>query len=478
MSFLLKAPGLFPAQVNALEKGGFTAMSPSGLAVLGDSLFANGYVYAGSILWSDTAQSIASALNIALGGPWDLLCDGSISGTTSSQWISNASQLDAVIASNALTVFVSFPTNDPDLIGSYATTISNLDTIFTALRNAGKNIVVSNAGTKAAWTAASLALAMQISDYIVMQASLYGWPIFDQRNFSFDPSTGRGSTALYLTDSGTYAHLNYYGVSTVAQKSLNNFARIPARPVNVMNAVTQGIFNGSMLGDTLGYPDGWNAYANGVPSAASVAKVAIPNSVRSLVRFTGTSDATASCRQGMVTQTIRINEARVNSVAYALGKRSIGSFGDQWVCTAAGTTASSQPAAMGVASTLGQTVLDGTVTWTRYANITAGVSKLTLRLEFDFSGITSGKGATPVILCNFNGSSLPYSGIRVNSPSQPAETAQNWDYAKTRRPVLSSPYEVLIPSTATGFTIYVYQQWAEALVTSTFDVYGLEVRVS
>jgi hypothetical protein len=75
----------------------------SAMAILGDSYHAAPNNYSGTVLWSINANSPFQALNGLLGGPWDLVYDGSVSGTKSSDWVS--SQLAGVLASATSVVF-------------------------------------------------------------------------------------------------------------------------------------------------------------------------------------------------------------------------------------------------------------------------------------------------------------------------------------------------------------------------------------
>lgn len=469
-----------PAAVQALVSG---AWNPNGLAVLGDSYFANAGTTAGGIRWSENAMSPAVAMNTLLGGPWDLVTDGSISGTTTAQWISDPVQLAAVLASSARFVFVGFPTNDPDLLadggnGVAATSIANLSNIYSQLIAAGKSLMLVNGGNKNSWTAIQRGYAQQISDWITAYAQTTGTPCVDLMSAINDPSTGLGSTTFLCNDSGNFVHPNPAGQLYGAARSVQSFSRFTPRPINVANMATQGLYNTAMTGNSGGYPTGWSAYSSGTPTGTSATKVARVDGPGEFVRITGTSDAAGS-RLGMNTAAISFT-AGWSTGAKTVGTRIKGTFGDHWVCTTAGTSSGTQPAAMAAASVIGQQVTDsGGVVWTRYKNIIPGTSKLSVRVDFDMTSVSGGDtGAQPVLLCNWQGSSLPYAGIRAGVISGVTnELCQRWTFARSRRPVLVAPYQVLVPAVATGLQIYLYQQWSAASVTSSFDVYGIEIRV-
>jgi len=465
------------ALVRADGTGNFTptalAINPSGLALIGDSYFANGMTYTGSALVYEGAQSSYAALNTILGRPWDLVYDGSVGGTNSGSWVTN--QLPGALASSASTVFVGFPNNDPAGVGSYAGSIANMNTIFTALRAAGKSIIVATAGSASAWTVSQRGMALQISDWIVSQASLYGWPVFDVHGAVYDPATGAGSTLVLLNEAGVYAHPSPYGFLMAARMSQANFAHIPARPVLATNSPHQAFYNGALHGDTAGLPNGWSGYTSGSPTSLSTTKVARTDSIRTLVRFTGTSNA-AAARYGMNTAAISLTAAW-STGAKTLGTRVLGAFGDHWVCTTAGTSSGSAPAAMAAASSVGDTVTDaGGVVWTRYKTIIPGTTKITVKVEFDVTGVSGGDlGCTPVMLLNFTGGAIP--GLRANNTANSGDAGQRWDFTKRVRPVFSTPYQFTIPTGCTAMQLYLYQQWSAASVTSTFDVYGIESRL-
>lgn len=457
--------------------------NPNSMAVLGDSYFANAATITDGVRWSENAMSPAIAMNTLLGGPWDVITDGSQSGQTSAQWISNSTQLAAVLASTARFVFVGFPANDPDLLadagsGVAATSIANLTSIYSQIVAAGKVLMVVNGGNKNSWTAIQRGYAQQISDFITAYAQVNGYPCVDLMSAINDPATAIGSTTFLLSDTATYVHPNPAGHLYAAARSLSSFSRFAARPINVANMATQGLYGTGMAGNTGGYPNGWSAYSSGVPTGTSATKVARIDGPGEFVRITGTSDAAGS-RLGMNTASISFTAAWPASTAVALGRRVTGTFGDHWVCTTAGTTAGSQPVAMAAASVIGQqSASDNGVIWTRYKNIVPGTSKLSVRVEFDMTSVSGGNsGAQPVLLLNFTGSPA-YSGIRAGVISgAPNELCQRWTFTKPRRPILVAPYQVTVPSGAAGMQMYLYQTWDSASVTSSFDIYGVEVRV-
>lgn len=452
-----------------------SALNPASMALLGDSYFANGSTYAGTVRWSENGQSWWQTLNALLGNPWDLVYDGSIGGTNTSGWIAN--QLPGVLTSGAATVLICHPTNDAIQLGNLALSLSNLASIFSQVQAAGKAIVIATCGNVAAWTGAQRGIGLAISDYMVGVAYANGWPVLDILGSLYDPATNKGSTGLFLNESGVFVHPNPAGALIAATQSFANFSRIPARPVNSMNGPQQAFYNTAMNGDTAGVPDGWTGYSNGTPTSTARSKVA-SYGARSLVRNTGTSDAAGS-RWGISTASISLTAAW-STGAKALGARAKGSFGDHWVCTTAGTSSGTEPGAMAAASSTGDTVTDsGGVVWTRYKNVIPGASKLTFRLDFDINTVSAGDlAAAPVILVAFTGGSPAYTSIRGNSPAATTDPAQRWGFTRTRnRPVVWSPYQVPVPAGVTGMQLFLYQQWSAAATVSTFDIYGIECRI-
>jgi hypothetical protein len=452
------------------------------LAVLGDSYFANAATVSGGVRWAENAMSPAIAMNTLLGGPWDIVTDGAVSGQTSAQWISNSAQLAAVLASPAKLVFVGFPTNDPDLLadagaGIAATSIANLAYIYDQINAAGKSLIVVNGGNKNSWTAIQRGHAQQISDWVTATAQASGYPCVDMMGAITDPATGIGSTSLMLSDGGSFVHPNPAGHLYAAARSVGGFARFAARPISSSGMAVQGLYNTALAGNASGYPAGSSAYTIGTPTGVSATKLPRVDGPGEFVRLTATSDA-ANSRMGMQTAAISFTAAW-SAGAKALGQRCRGSFGDQWVCTIAGTSSGSEPAAMAAASQIGQQVTDaGGVTWTRYKNIAVG-SRLSIRVEFDMTSVSGGNsGAQPVLLLNFNGAPTPYSGIRAGViGGSTNELCQKWTFPRQRRPVLVAPYQVPVPAGATGMQMYLYQQWDSAGVTSSLDIYGIECRI-
>lgn len=448
--------------------------NPSALAVLGDSYFANAHNYSGTVLWAVNANSPVGALNAVLGGAFDLVYDGAVSGSTSAAWVAN--QLAGVINSSAYTVWVGFPTNDPVGALTFAQTVANLSAIYTALRDAGKSIIVNTAGNNAAWTGAQRSLALQVSDWITARAAENSWPVWDQLSAMSDPATGKGSTSLFLSESGAYVHPNAAGVLFTAAQSYANFAaRFPPRPVVAANGPNQAFYNTALTGDTAGVPDGWAAYSNGTPTTTSRAKVARTDGIQELVRLTATSDAAGS-RWGISTNAISLTGAW-SAAAKVLGQRCKGSYGDHWVCTTAGTSSGSEPAAMAAASNLGDTVTDsGGVVWTRYKTIVPGTTKLTIRVEHDITTVSLGDlGAQLVVICNFS-SGTP-NGVRANNQGSTTDPEQRWTFTHSRRPVLQTPYQVVVPTGTTAMQLFMFMQWSAADTIATLDLYGVEARL-
>ncbi len=444
-------------------------------ALLGDSYFANSIFKVGDVMWSNTGANMYFAMSQVLQNPWDLILCAAVSGSDSSGWVSV--QLPLITASDADYVFVGYPTNDPGVLTA-AQSIANLQTIIEAVVAMDARPVLHTVGNKAAWTSTQRAQAVYVSDWIRYQADTNGYLMIDMQTPSWDPATGAGSTSHYLSEGGIYVHPSQALTIAAARESYWRFADIRGRQINSANAVTQGLYNTAMSGDVSGTPTAWSVYQSGSPTSISRSKVAREGLPAAIARITGTSGA-AGDRIGINTANISFTAAW-STGAKALGDRCKGAYGDHWVCTTAGTSSGSQPAAMAAASEIGQTVTDsGGVVWTRYTNIVPGASKLTVIIDFDVHTVSGGDlGAQPVLLANFTGSGLPYSGMRSNVATASTDPRQRLGWTKERRMVLQSPPEILVPATATGMNVYLYMDFSAAGVTATFDIYGIEVRVS
>jgi hypothetical protein len=453
---------------------------PSAIALLGDSYFDNAFGYipdkATGQLWSYGSHNPFVALNMLLGCPWDLVYNGAVGGTNTNQWLSAPEQLAGVLSSSAGSVLVGFPTNDPDGIQNFATSTANLTEIFSRIKLAGKQILIYTGGNKAAWTGAQRGIALQISDWLVATARANGWPVMDLLSATYDPATAKGSTSLYQSEGGIYTHPNTAGALAAAAGSLPAFEGIfPGRAVQSANGPNQGCYNTAFAGNTSGQPDGWQSFVNGTPTGTSITKVNRTDSPRQLVRITGTSDAAGS-RQGIVTIANISLSNGWSTGAKTLGLRIRGSFGDQWVCTTAGTSTGAQPAAMAAASNIGDTAADsGGVVWTRFKNIIPGVSKISARVEVDITNVSGGDlGVNPRIEVSWGGVVVP-GAMRANSP--PAnDIAGQWGFARRRRPVVQAP-PVIFPVGDDNLVVRIWQEWTAAGVTSTLDIYGLELRI-
>ena len=443
------------------------------IALLGDSYFANANGYLSSVLWAIGSQSPFASLNMLLGNPWDLVYDGSVGGTNTNQWIAN--QLQGVANSGAGYAFVGFPTNDPDGIQDYATTIANLTTIYAALKARGMKIITYSGGNKASWTGAQRGIALRIGAWITQQANANGWPLMDLFSATYDPATAKGSTSLYQSESGIYTHPNTAGALAAAARNLNNFASIPARAVNSVNGPSQGFYNTQLNGNTSGYPDGWVADTAVGGTAMSASKVNRVDGLGQFVRLTGTSVAGGD-RMGMTTANISLTAAW-STGAKALGARAKGSYGDHWVCTTAGTSSGTEPAAMAAASSLGDTVTDsGGVVWTRYTTLVPGVSRVSVAVEFDITGVSGGDlGVTPYVALTWGGPNTP-GALRGNNPPS-SDIAGQWGFSRSRRPVLFTPPQTIVTTGGTGFQLQIQQRWTAAGVTSNLDIYGVSVRI-
>lgn len=67
-----------------------------------------------------------------------------------------------------------------------------------------------------------------------------------------------------------------------------------------------------------------------------------------------------------------------------------------------------------------------------------------------------------MLLANFTGSGLPYSGMRSNVAYASTDPRQRLGWTKERRMVLQSPPEILVPATATGMNVYLYMDFGAA----------------
>ncbi len=467
-------PNGYEVSIPAPVSGG-GAVGGRRAALIGDSYYANSIAKAGGVMWANSGANMFFAMSQILQSPWDLISCEAVSGSTSDTWVST--QLPAAIASEPDYLFICFPTNDPGVL-SVENSKTNLGNIIDAAIAANARPVLTTVGNKAAWTSSQRADAVEISNWLRGLADANGYLLIDVQTPSWDPATGAGSTSHYLSEGGIYVHPSPALCIAAAQESYWRFADIRGRPANTNNSPQQGLYNTGFAGDVAGTPSGWAAYQSGSPSSISRSKVTRPGLPATIARITGTSGA-AGDRIGINTASISFT-ASWSAGAKSLGDRCKGSFGDHWVCTTAGTSSGSEPAAMGSASVVGQQVTDsGGVVWTRYKNIIPGTSRITLTLDFDVTSVSGGDlGAQPVLLANWNGSGLPYSGMRSNVVSTATDQRQRLGYTKQRRMNLQSPPEILVPASATGMNVYIYMDFSASGVTASLDLYGLEVRVS
>jgi hypothetical protein len=172
---------------------------------------------------------------------------------------------------------------------------------------------------------------------------------------------------------------------------------------------------GTITGMTGTLPDSWAAYTTtaGTPVGGTLART----DGRGSSYITVTATAAAAAARAGITQQIDLKVA-FSAKAWIKGARVLGSYGDHWVVTTAGTSTGTEPTAMAAASTIGQTCTDAstTVVFTRVDTIKAGDLYEVIVAGQVLGASSMSIGCMPVVLVNANSGT---GGGRLNNPSSP-----------------------------------------------------------
>lgn len=417
------------------------AAAPGG--IFGDSI-ANDHFDIVNSVPNNVATSRGSLhhWNALTGGKIRWITNGGVSGTTTvgvpangndannNHWLG---RIDAFVASGVQIAFVTYPENDQTFGIESATTITALKTIHAKLRAAGVLIVQATGladarGTDANSLPGNSAAKMRghfstVMGWIREQARLGAFQLYEQYAPTANPLTG-ALIAGYTRDS--LVHPAALGAGAIAQYNAGRvgFPQIqPFEPTgypdwrNRIGNPFGGGSGGANAGAftlTAAVPDGWDTFKSGSPASISVTNVNRSDNRQGTYKAVTATSAAAADRVGFL---VNVNyNTTWSAVAQALYKVVRGTFGDHWMCTAAGTSTGSEPGAMAAASILGQEVTDsGGVVWTRVDTLNPGDV-----FEVVWTGQIVGcssliLGVQPLILVNVNGAAVTGGGRALSN---------------------------------------------------------------
>ncbi len=436
------------------------------LAVLGDSRGALGYAFtADGRCQSTIPRAALNWLNFYLGGPWKYVQTSvfSVAGERTDEW-EDGHQAILALTTRPDYVYITFPTNDPQQGIDAAVTIANMERFVKAHAARGSRIILQTAGSNNANTTLKWTKIKRINDWIKATAATIGAYVIDTLTPTADPATG-----LFYTGYGyDGTHENALAAQKQAVFNAPKFlaqARLASRMAKA-NLWETAAFNGAMAGNVANIPTGWTSTGT-AGTRTKQARSDIPGEF-ARVAFTSASDT----EESGIYQAFNFNTAWATG-SKALGVRVKGSFGDHWVCTTAGTSSGTEPAAMATASNPGDVVTDsGGVVWTRIATIVPGVSRITVLAEMQVSGTG---GHQPRIQCTFGGTADQMSLFRSMSPNAADVSPPIAVVASDIVPVLTTP-TVLVPADATSLSMYITCRAANG-VAVTVDIGRVVIEV-
>lgn len=451
-------PVLTPAQVEATKSlvSGYGKHPQSligTLAVLGDSLGANNFsATAGGIVNVTQPRGALIWLNYYLGGPWRWAQNSlnAVAGERTDQWSDGNAELLAR-ATPVDWLYITFPTNDVAQGVDPDVTIANLLGYVQSHQARGTRVILGTGGANTSMTTTKWAAIRKIIEWQRAMSRTGGCWLLEMAQAVCDPDTGLMVSANAY-DSTT--HVNSIGANKQAIAVAPQFlalARLSSRMLRI-NAKDQAAYNPTMTGSASGIPLGWASYGT-AGARTKVSRTDIPGEWAQIV-YTPASN----------TEDVGISQAMALTTAWSAGSKTLGvrvkgSYGDHWVCSTAGTSSGSEPAAMAAASLVGDTVTDsGGVVWTRVQTIVPGVSRVTISAEI--------QGANhPRIQVNFGGASGDLTLFRAMDPNASDTPPALATVASDIVPVVVSP-TVTVPADATGMTVYISGRGLSGVATT------------
>lgn len=432
--------------------------APQTVYMCGDSYVANAYASSGSVnIVHLLARGLLPTLNMIGGGPLEIIGASALAGTRTDQWVENG-YVAAAAASTADLVYLGAPINDVNQGYTFAQVQASVQGIIDTLKTAGKRLIIAGLVPMATFTQQRKYVAHQVDSWLRSVARANNWFFVDYRGaLTFDESgaISTGTDASY--DSG--GHLNAAGVMLVAKYNLDRFkAWFPNNWLTRYSAPSANhVFNGRMGGDSAGSPTpNWTALVSGSPTLTR-SKVARSRGAGSLARIAMT--ATANNDYAGLQTSIALNTAW-STGAKTVGTRIRSTAGDSYICTTAGNAGASEPTWN---TTIGATTTDGTVTWTRVENLSAG-DVVRAILVCRLSSVSGGSQVQVQFNVNPAGATIPQ--YQVNRPA--GDTTQDGSGLDSETLVLTHP-RITLESGATSIVLQAIAI-AQSGVTATFDI--------
>lgn len=404
-------------------------------ALFGDSIKENQFSnYGSGTSNATTGRGPIHHFNALTGGRFRVTRNCGVTGSTTVGVAANSfdgvggvnswlARIDAAVAFRDDIFFVGYPHNDSVLGVEAADTIAALKVIHTKIRAAGLTIIQATStadvrpvsGSSLPGNSADKIAAhrTQVMNWIKEAAKRGQFLLFEQYSPTSDPVTG-ALTANYTNDN--LIHLADLGAGAIgaynASGSLGDWVRAtypvyectgyPNWAAQIGNPFLSGSGGTNGSGFTGTIPAGFATFKGGTPTSPTVSSVARTDNKRgSYVAITTTATADSDRVGFTFTRSLSATWSAGAKLKFSYIR---GSYGDHWMCTTAGTSSGTEPAAMAAASTLGQTVTDaGGVVWTRVETLNAG-DEFEVVLAYQIVGaVSTAVGARPIIFCNATG---------------------------------------------------------------------------
>ena len=380
---------------------------------LGDSRVANGNVGdSGVSVIIDSVRAVHNHLQTLLQGRLVQLRNAGISGNTSTQML-NRIQTD-VIAYSPGWCFLEGPVNDVTAIVTFSipwntqlsTMQSNVKSMWALCVSNGIRFATSTispwTGSAPVWNAQQNGLHSAYNRWVKAWAQANNIPCADNFETNALPSTNQ-----FIPNSvyDAYGHYSDWGAFLAAQawfKVLDPVIPKANFLIGRNNDYDNLVYDGGgawTVGASL--PSTWSCAGTNITGQVN-SVVARPDIVQgSLLQATGTSAAQGSnVIFTRTTQDYLGTTWSALNAGFLLSRRMLANDGNQYIVTTAGTTGASQPVWN---STLGDTTVDGSVTWTRVANFLSG-DLIYAEAEVFISSISGGNlGVQPQIVMQHTG---------------------------------------------------------------------------